>query len=278
MQIGRNPKRSLNMKEDILTGFFVREELIPYLNVLIKEGSKFSLGLMDLDGFKKYNDEYGHLFGDEILKYVASTIKLTISGRGEIFRYGGDEFIIILQHSDKKHAAGIFKACNRNMQKRPFLYKGRFLKLTASYGIVEYPSDAKDVKTLIDKADRAMYFAKKSGRGKIFSIGRLKIRKTIVILKRLIVAVFILGAVYVFTHLEEIKVKLLASVKEYSKSEVAPAVNTFKPYLCRITLKDGLIFRGAVIGEDDKTVLLRILAGEEVGEIRIDKNLILEMR
>ena len=165
MQAGRNPK-SLNMKEDILTGFFVREELIPYLNVLIKKGNKFSLGLMDLDNFKKYNDEYGHLFGDEILKYVASTIKLTISGRGDIFRYGGDEFIIIFQHRDRKHAANIFKVCNRNMQKRPFLYRNRFFKISASYGIVEYPSDAKDIKTLIDKADRAMYFAKKAARVK----------------------------------------------------------------------------------------------------------------
>ena len=278
MQIGKNPKQVLNMREDILTGFFIREELIPYLNVLIKEDSKFSLGLMDLDGFKKYNDEYGHLFGDEILKYVASTIKLTISGRGEIFRYGGDEFIIILQRSDKKHAANIFKACNRNMQKRPFLYKNRFFKITASYGIVEYSSDAKDVKTLIDKADRAMYFAKKSGRGKVFNIERLKIRKIISVFKGLIAAVFILGAVYFFTHLEGIKAKLLTSVKEYIKSEAVPSANIFKPYLCRITLKDGLIIKGAVIGGDDKTVLLRILAGDEVGEIKIDKNLILEMR
>jgi len=266
------------MREDILTGFFIREELIPYLNVLIKKGSNFSLGLMDLDNFKKYNDEYGHLFGDEILKYVASTIKLTISGRGDIFRYGGDEFIIVFQHRDKKHAANIFKTCNRNMQKRPFLYKNRFFRITASYGIVEYPSDAKDIKSLIDKADRAMYFAKKSGKGKVFNTGSLRIKKIINIFKGFIAVAFILGAVYAFTHSEKIKTKLLMIVKEYSKSEAIPSANTFKPYLCKVTLKDGVVFNGAVIGEDDKAVSLRILAGEEVGEIRIDKNLILEMR
>ncbi|MDP8233845.1 MAG: GGDEF domain-containing protein [Candidatus Saelkia tenebricola] len=274
----RKPLRFLKMKEDILTGFFTREELIPYVSKLIELGSNFSLGLMDLDGFKKYNDEYGHLFGDEILKYVASTIKLTVANAGVIFRYGGDEFIIIIQKRDKKYVSELFKKCNSNMQKRPFLYKNRFFKMTASYGIVDYPHDAQDVKALIGMADRAMYFAKKTGKGKILSAKGVTIKRFMAVFKMfIIIAVFTFGSVYVFNNSEELKSKVLAFTKKDSKIEELES-SVFTPYLGKVTLKNGLVFKGGIVGEDSETVVVRILIDEEIGKVRIDKNLILEIR
>lgn len=121
----------------------------------------FSLLMIDIDDFKKYNDTQGHLSGDKLLKQIALFLKETVRAADTVFRYGGDEFIILLPMIPKEQA---LKAAERlqNAIKQNF-------SLTISIGISSFPEDGKDKKSAIKKADLALYQAKHLGRNKICS-------------------------------------------------------------------------------------------------------------
>ncbi len=127
-----------------------------------------SLVMIDMDNFKIYNDTLGHQKGDEVLKEVASILNQK-SRRGDIVaRYGGEEFSIIMPYTDKEDAKLIAERLRIEIEKF-FLEKSNVKKtprLTASLGIASFPRDAGDKNTLIDKADKALYEAKKSGKNK----------------------------------------------------------------------------------------------------------------
>ena len=111
---------------DFLTGFFLRESFGPFLEKAIREATAtkgiITLALVDLDKFKKYNDNYGHDFGDEILKYAASTIRLTMDeNQTYFFRYGGDEFIVVFVGKGPKEVYQLMRSCKNNLLRRPFL-------------------------------------------------------------------------------------------------------------------------------------------------------------
>ena len=86
--------------KDALTGFYRREELVPYLEESLSASqtnqNSTSVIIIDLDHFKKFNDRYGHQFGDEVLKHLSNLLRYTIQDKGAIFRYGGDEFVVVL--------------------------------------------------------------------------------------------------------------------------------------------------------------------------------------
>lgn len=269
-------------KEDILTGFLIREELIPYLNKLINEETPFALALMDLNNFKKYNDKFGHLFGDEILKYVSSTIRLTFSQGTDFFRYGGDEFILVFPKRDKRHVYNSLKLYNKNLNKRPFLYNGKLFKINASYGLVGYPLDGKEPKVLIDKADKAMYFSK---RNKCIIQDFAKIRS--IRLNKFVFKIFILTVIlsaifYSITNREKIKKtwNWISQPEEKIKIETKfPPEDIITPgYPCKITLKNGIELKGHLIYKDNQKVILRISIAEEAGYITLDRKIILEIR
>ncbi len=121
----------------------------------------FSLSMVDIDDFKKYNDKYGHLSGDKLLKQIASFFVNAVRTADTIFRYGGDEFIILLSMTTKEEA---LKAAERlqNAIKQNF-------PLTISIGISNFPEDGGNKASVIKKADLALYQAKHSGRNKICS-------------------------------------------------------------------------------------------------------------
>ena len=110
---------------DFLTGFFMRESFGPFLEKAIREANAakgvITVALVDLDKFKKYNDKFGHDFGDEILKYAASTIRLTMDeNQTYFFRYGGDEFIVVFVGKTPKEVYHLLRTCRNNLLKRPF--------------------------------------------------------------------------------------------------------------------------------------------------------------
>lgn len=119
----------------------------------------FSLLMVDIDDFKKYNDTHGHLFGDRLLKQIALSLKEAVRAADTVFRYGGDEFIILLPMTTKEQA---LKAAERlqNVIKQNF-------PLTISIGISNFPEDRGDKESIIKKADLALYQAKHSGRNKV---------------------------------------------------------------------------------------------------------------
>ena len=257
------------MKRDNLTDLFEREELVPYLDKLINENRQITLGLIDLNNFKKINDKYGHVFGDEVLKYATSTMKLTFVDRGTVFRYGGDEFIVIFPDQDKIYARILFKLNNRHLKKRPFLYGTKLLKVTVSYGIASYPSDAIEIKALINSADKAMYCSKKKGKGAITDIAQInRVKAKIFIRKILLWVVLSIGIFYAFISPGKFGVrKVIAGIR-------AMSIQKIPSNSCKVVLRNGFVFRGELIEKDKDGLTLSITLKGQKGKIRIDKSII----
>jgi diguanylate cyclase (GGDEF)-like protein len=130
-----------------------------------RRDTRIALLFIDLDQFKAINDTLGHMVGDEVLRQVARRLETVVRDSDTISRYGGDEFLILLtevgQASDSAQiAAKILVALND-----PCVIGRHSLRLSASIGIALYPEDGEDAATLINRADVAMYRAKRSGGG-----------------------------------------------------------------------------------------------------------------
>ena len=115
--------------------------------------------MTDVDNFKKYNDTNGHMAGDELLRGLTNLFVRSIRNLDMVFRYGGEEFVILMIETDKKGAA---LAAERMLN-----LVRLSLPTTVSMGISDYPADASDKDVLIDKADKALYQAKTTGKNKV---------------------------------------------------------------------------------------------------------------
>ena len=137
--------------------------------------------------------------GDDILKYFASTLRISLQDVGNfIFRFGGDEFIIVFPGKSGKEAFNIMNNVIKILRKRPFLSRGRIYKLSFSGGITSYPADGREMEGIINKADKAMYFSKTHGRGKVTLYGQI-LWKTIEKAAFLVaILLLIAGAIFYF--------------------------------------------------------------------------------
>jgi len=159
-------------KTDYLTGFLSKETIHIALDKLMAESNidnkPFTVLLLDMDHFKTYNEKYGHLEGDNMLKYFSGTLRAGLETEQTlIFRFGGDEFIIVFP---EKGARDVYRiACNmiKIFRKRPFLLRGHLYKMLFSAGIATYPADGRKIEEVIHKADKAMYFSKTHGRARV---------------------------------------------------------------------------------------------------------------
>ncbi len=130
---------------------------------------KFSLVLIDIDHFKKINDNYGHKAGDKCLKEIAQRIKSTLRESDFLARYGGEELIVILHGCDSKDAANIAEKIRRRIEKTRFIYHDATIPVTVSLGVTEIiPSDT-ELEAPFIRVDEAMYRAKKEGRNRVCS-------------------------------------------------------------------------------------------------------------
>jgi two-component system cell cycle response regulator len=131
----------------------------------------FSLIMLDIDHFKKVNDTYGHLCGDEILKGLANLIKSCLRSMDIVARYGGEEFAVLLPETNGAEAYQTAERIRRSVEETTFMGTKAGLKVTVSQGVAAYPSmDVHDRQDLIAKADAALYEAKEKGRNRaIFS-------------------------------------------------------------------------------------------------------------
>jgi len=119
---------------------------------------------IDLDRFKPINDLHGHEVGDEILRQVAQRFEHTIREEDMVFRLGGDEFLVLLPRIKNVTVAGELALHILNTISRPYHVQHLELTLSASIGISLFPGDGKEIDTLINHADAAMYYAKQDGR------------------------------------------------------------------------------------------------------------------
>jgi diguanylate cyclase (GGDEF)-like protein len=157
---------------DDLTKLFNSRYLHDFLDVETKKikryGGNFSIIFMDLDYFKDVNDTHGHLIGSRLLVEIAEIIRGKLRETDFAARYGGDEFVIVLSHTIKKHAHLVAKRIRKAINNNVFLKEeGLKIKITASYGIAALPEDAANKVELIRLADQAMYRVKNTTRNNI---------------------------------------------------------------------------------------------------------------
>lgn len=128
----------------------------------LKQGN-LALLYLDLDRFNVLNDTLGHSFGDLLLQKVADLLKSTVAGKGQVFRRGGDEFLILLAFNDAAEVKTVAEEIIYSFTK-PFLLSGKEVFTTPSIGISLYPGNGSDSDTLLKRADAALYQAKDRGR------------------------------------------------------------------------------------------------------------------
>ena len=119
--------------------------------------------MIDLDDFKKFNDAYGHLQGDDALRQISAVLKENCRKIDILCRYGGEEFSLILPTNSKKESARLGERIRKSIEQREILNS----KFTISIGIASFPHDASDKIALIRKADQALYAAKRKGKNKV---------------------------------------------------------------------------------------------------------------
>jgi len=149
---------------DELTGLLNRRSLDEVIANEISRHSRyggvFSLIILDLDSFKAFNDNHGHLAGDELLRKIGSTMKTTIRSADQAFRYGGDEFTILLPNTSIDAANQVAGRVRRQVASK---MKASNIPVTASLGLASWPADGLSPNEVIAAADAALYQAKRGG-------------------------------------------------------------------------------------------------------------------
>ena len=157
-----------NSIHDSLTGLFNRKYLIDELENSIvkakKNSSKLAVFFIDLDHFKNINDTLGHDIGDELLKLVAQRLSKEIENAGIIARFGGDEFVVLVQNFDTEIYIQNFATKIIESLQEKFEVLDYHLRISASIGISIFPKDGTTNTELIRQADLAMYYAKEHGK------------------------------------------------------------------------------------------------------------------
>ena len=153
---------------DALTGIYNRKKLQESLELEIKKAYRyeqvFSVILVDIDHFKNVNDTYGHLTGDNVIKGICALISQNIRDIDLFARWGGEEFIILINNQTKHQAKQIAEKIRKQISET----KIDTLDITCSFGIAQY-EQGDDDKMIFKKADEALYEAKESGRNKVIT-------------------------------------------------------------------------------------------------------------
>lgn len=149
---------------DDLTKVYTREIILQKVKQTIANGESFVLMIIDVDHFKEFNNDYGHMFGDIVLVETAASIKKFLGNNGFVGRSGGDEFIVI--YKVKNDYDEIYSACRRIRQAITNVndHNIKQVQITSTVGCASYPGDATDFDTLFLKAEKALVRGKKKGR------------------------------------------------------------------------------------------------------------------
>jgi diguanylate cyclase (GGDEF)-like protein len=160
---------------DGLTGLFMRRYFDARIEEEIERSKRyktpFSVVMMDVDDFKKLNDDHGHLIGDRVLRAIANVVKGQMRGVDTAARYGGEEIALILPRTEMVSAYNVgerIRSAIADIRVTTDSEPPKVLSVTASFGIASYPeSKAADGEDLVRKADRALYRAKKTGKNRV---------------------------------------------------------------------------------------------------------------
>lgn len=153
---------------DLFNHRYFQEQIRQYVNNCKRYNNEFSLIIIDIDFFKKFNDNFGHQSGDAVLRQVASTLKRNVRATDIVCRYGGEEMSIILPNTSEDEAFSTAqKICERVAQHKFKLANGKETNVTISLGVSTFPQDGNDAETIISQADKRLYDAKNNGRNQV---------------------------------------------------------------------------------------------------------------
>lgn len=157
--------------KDSLTGAYNRVYLFSALEKEIERASRMkgrvSVSIIDLDNFKSINDCYGHQFGDRFLLEFSQLAQKSIRKMDYFCRYGGDEFVFILPEASPDQARFVMNRIIKRIKEQGICVNGKSLDIKLSCGIASFPKHTKNVKELMEYCDKALYQAKKLGKGRI---------------------------------------------------------------------------------------------------------------
>jgi diguanylate cyclase (GGDEF)-like protein len=135
-------------------------------------GYEFSVVFIDLDRFKQVNDVYGHLVGSKLLWTIGDIIKSNLRLIDYAFRYGGDEFVILLPQTTKQNALSVVRRLKDLLTSRVFFSEEKLnIRVTASFGVATFPTDGRTAREILHVADEAMYLVKNTTRNSIAVAG-----------------------------------------------------------------------------------------------------------
>ena len=155
---------------DVLTGLLNHGTFVQHMDALIAAGEPFSLLMLDLDHFKPVNDSMGHQAGDRLLKQVAGAIVAASRETDRVFRYGGDEFAVLLPRTTGDQVGPIaerVRAAVKGVVEQGSEWSGRARALEASAGTASFPVDGTEAAEVLLAADRALFVAKRAGGARV---------------------------------------------------------------------------------------------------------------
>jgi len=156
---------------DELTGLYskrhFRSSLLKKFSLYEQFGEKMTLLMLDIDKFKKINDTYGHPAGDQVLKEAGQCIRASTRDEDMAFRYGGEEFAVILPASGSKAGLFVAERIRKKIEDTVFHVDGHELRMTISIGVASCPDHAASIRELTLESDKALYEAKRTGRNRV---------------------------------------------------------------------------------------------------------------
>jgi diguanylate cyclase (GGDEF)-like protein/PAS domain S-box-containing protein len=156
---------------DVLTGLHNRRYLYEALPGEIirarREENPVSIMMMDIDHFKRVNDTYGHVAGDEVLKEIAHLLTIFARGSDIACRYGGEEFLLVLLGANLEAALKRAEQLRQKCAEAIIYHEGHQIQVTLSFGVAVYPKHGSSVDEVLNNADRALYISKQTGRNRV---------------------------------------------------------------------------------------------------------------
>jgi len=156
---------------DSLTQVYNRTALDERFKLEFKRWQRYqtntTIAMVDIDHFKNINDSFGHIAGDKALKIVARALQKSIKGSDFIARFGGEEFVLLLADLAPSEIQVVLDKLRNTIKNIPFRFKGKQISITISIGVTQFSADDNEIVEPFERADKALYEAKSSGRDKV---------------------------------------------------------------------------------------------------------------
>jgi diguanylate cyclase (GGDEF)-like protein len=175
-QLKAAKKRAENLaRKDELTGLDNRRAFFDQGCRIFKQSVRFkrpvSVIMMDIDYFKKINDNYGHSAGDKVLQVIAELLQKMVREIDVVARIGGEEFAFVLPETDREEAVNMAERLRQGIAKTTVTHDERQMQITASFGVSSSLVENETLETMLTKADDALFMAKKKGRDQVRTYG-----------------------------------------------------------------------------------------------------------